>query len=217
VLPQVPQFFGSIAISTQASLQRAIPAGQVHVPWAQARPAGHAEPQVPQFVASFVKSTQPEPHFDSPIAQAAWHAPFEQVSAVSQTCPHEPQFAASAERSKQPFPHAVFPVAHCGGGGGTQSPSGVHRWPVGHSESLWHVTAFPPQLGPKSAAATTAKTPKNRENVSPVKARQTGNYHTAQIVGPKEPEAAFKMPRFSPAPRVFEHLGISPSRPAKGL
>jgi hypothetical protein len=59
--PQVPQFDGSWAVSTQAPLQFVVPAGQIGTHWPawQAMPGAQLWPHAPQFWASAVKSTQP--------------------------------------------------------------------------------------------------------------------------------------------------------------
>lgn len=85
VLPQAPQFLGSLATSMHVSLQRSDPTGHVHTPAAHACPVGHDVPHVPQFAESFVESTQAAPQIVRPTAQGAWQAPFEHRRPASQT------------------------------------------------------------------------------------------------------------------------------------
>jgi hypothetical protein len=64
VTPQAPQFFGSVAVGTQAPLHSAVPVGQAptQAPAAQTSPAPQALAQAPQFRTSVRVSRQTPPH-----------------------------------------------------------------------------------------------------------------------------------------------------------
>jgi hypothetical protein len=104
----LPQFFGSLVVSTQAPLQDVAPASQVHLLAKQAWRAPHAVPHCPQLLGSLVGSTQPFAQASSAPGQA--QALFSHVSGDAQTVPHFPQLLESVLTSMQFCPHAT-----CGG------------------------------------------------------------------------------------------------------
>jgi hypothetical protein len=72
-IPQPPQLFGSVFVSTQAPVQSVVAAGQVVVQVIeQTCIAVHIVPQPPQFCGSVFVSTQTPPH-KVPVGQA--HVP----------------------------------------------------------------------------------------------------------------------------------------------
>jgi|ERR1041385_7122127 hypothetical protein len=74
--------------------------------------AGHAWPQLPQFDALVVRSTQLPEHGVSPPPQLEAQPPAEHDSAVAHRLSHLPQFAGSTDVSTQASPHAARPVSH---------------------------------------------------------------------------------------------------------
>jgi hypothetical protein len=60
--PQRPQWFTSLATSTQLPLQEVRPAVQAQLPPLQVLPAGQARPQAPQLLLLLAVSTQLLPH-----------------------------------------------------------------------------------------------------------------------------------------------------------
>jgi len=111
-LLHVPQFAGLVWRSTHAPLQLVSPAGQVHAPELQDRPAGHALPHVPQFEGSVRSFTHALPHWSGNEPEHLQVA-LTQASFVSgQALPQPPQFAASV----CVFTHAVgWTVGHRSG------------------------------------------------------------------------------------------------------
>jgi hypothetical protein len=67
---QLPQWFGSVATSTQVPPQLVCPgAVQPQLPLRQVWPAPHAFPQLPQFDESVRTSVQVSPHASKPAPQ----------------------------------------------------------------------------------------------------------------------------------------------------
>src|SRR5271165_1849384 len=80
--------------------QRGLDAGQgSQIPVRQLYPAGHRIAQSPQLFGSFMKSTQPSKHAQSPAGQLAWHIDATQLSVTPGTkkhaLPQPPQFLGS--------------------------------------------------------------------------------------------------------------------------
>jgi len=130
-VPQVPQLFTSVVVSTQDEPQRVSlarhPVEQPAVPH-----TGVATPQVvahaPQFAGSVaaVVHAKVAPHERNPVLH--WHVPSLQVALAPHTVPHVPQFAPSVRVfTSQPFAAAwsqsANPVAQ------PQCPP-VHAWPA---------------------------------------------------------------------------------------
>jgi hypothetical protein len=69
VLPQVPQFCGSVAVSTQAPLQTLWAFWHTHAPLSHMLPAGHTVSHMPQLLGSVGSDTQLEPPH---ISQEPW-------------------------------------------------------------------------------------------------------------------------------------------------
>ena len=74
-VPQAPQFWKLICVSTHWLPQAVVPVGHAHLPAMQLRPLPHLVPHVPQFCESLEVSTQLWPHRVSDGAQPAVHVP----------------------------------------------------------------------------------------------------------------------------------------------
>jgi hypothetical protein len=97
-LPQVPQLFGSVFVSTQVPAHT-VP-GQVHAPLEQTSPALQVLPQVPQFPVSLDRSRQ---------------TPEQQAGMVpAQVMPQAPQLLVSVLVSTQTPLQSVSPLGHTG-------------------------------------------------------------------------------------------------------
>jgi hypothetical protein len=121
--PHAPQSSGSLPSWLHFPSQDVWPWTQVHIPATQLLPVGHASPHLPQFIASVDSSTQSEPHWLRPTAQAASHAPFEQTSPIAQAWPQDPQLVASVAVSVQVPPHVASVPGHVAViGGSPHSP-----------------------------------------------------------------------------------------------
>jgi hypothetical protein len=70
---------------------------------------GHPRPQLPQFAASVLASTQVLPHKVLLSAQVVAHTPSAQTSPVAQRCPHCAQLLASAPSATHTPPHRACP------------------------------------------------------------------------------------------------------------
>jgi hypothetical protein len=77
--PQVPQWAGLLAVSTQVPPQSVWPVGQPQAPPIQTLPPMQTVPQVPQLLPSDCVSTQEPLHGESGAAQPAAHWPREQT------------------------------------------------------------------------------------------------------------------------------------------
>jgi hypothetical protein len=85
---------GSIDVLAHEPPQEISPDGQVHVPAAQTWSPLHAIAQLPQWVASDVKSRHAPPHALNPAAHAWAHSPLLQRGAEpAQVAPQAPQLA----------------------------------------------------------------------------------------------------------------------------
>jgi hypothetical protein len=106
----------SVSVSTQAPPQASVPAAQPQAPAAQAWPAGHAMPQVPQFSGSVVTSTHrdsaPVPHTISGAGHASLHEPPTHDSPSGHSVPQAPQFESSTMVSTQAAPQRISPAIH---------------------------------------------------------------------------------------------------------
>jgi hypothetical protein len=73
----------------------------------------HAREQLPQWVGSLERSTQPgvPGQLVVPLGQC-WQRPWRQLSSWSQTRPQMPQLVASLSRFTQRSPHTVVPPEH---------------------------------------------------------------------------------------------------------
>jgi hypothetical protein len=78
VLPQPPQWLGSVVMSTQAPAQKVKPGWQTHTPESQDCPTPQAIPQPPQWSLSVHRSTQLCPQLYSPSEQTGMQDPAEQ-------------------------------------------------------------------------------------------------------------------------------------------
>ena len=117
-LEHLPQFFGSLSVSTQAPPHCESPALQltVHCPLLQpltpSATAGHAVPQLPQFCGSVLVSRQASPHFSRPAAQSKLHfASLQRAvppAGAGQATPQSPQFWGSFVRSTHDPSHEVL-------------------------------------------------------------------------------------------------------------
>ena len=105
VVPQAPQFLGSVWVLVQ-TVPQAVPVAPVHevaqTPFVQIWPAVQAVPHVPQLRGSVLRSVQAWPHLSGARpTQLASHWPDAQTSPVGQTWPQLPQFEPSRMRSTQ--------------------------------------------------------------------------------------------------------------------
>jgi len=137
----LPQFFGSLVVSTHAPLQDVAPASQVHLLAEQAWRAPHAVPHLPQLFGSLVGSTQPFAQASSAPGQA--QALFAHVSGEVQTVPHLPQLLESVVTSMQSRPHATA--------GGVQV---VWHLPALHTSLTEQAWPQAPQFPPSRVGST---------------------------------------------------------------
>jgi hypothetical protein len=72
-LLQLPQWFGSLVVSTQTPLQSLWPGGQTHMPPAQLAPVGHALPHLPQSALSVCRFTHWPLQLVSPVPHCEAH------------------------------------------------------------------------------------------------------------------------------------------------
>jgi len=118
-LPHAPQLLGSVAVFTQAPLQRLSPPVHAHEPPLQVCPLRQAMPQPPQFLGSlFVLISQPsiglllqslKPGLQDWMAQAPdWQAGVALLT--EQTMPQPPQFLVSVWVFTQAPLHSTCPL-----------------------------------------------------------------------------------------------------------
>jgi len=127
VVPQPPQFEGSLFVSTQTSFEFAswhlvVPPTQsvTHAPAWHTLPDAHAVPQSPQFFGSFFVSTQtsslPTLHCFRFAAHVVAHAPREHTLPAPHAVPQLPQcfesLCVSKHFSTPPTSHLVEPPTH---------------------------------------------------------------------------------------------------------
>jgi hypothetical protein len=111
LVPQVPQLFASVLVSTQAPPQAVCPAvPQTQAPAVQVWPVPQVLPQVPQFFASVLASVQAPLQAVCPAVLQA-QALFVHNNPAPQALPHLPQFWPSVAMFTQLVPHWVSPVA----------------------------------------------------------------------------------------------------------
>jgi hypothetical protein len=94
--------------STQVEPQSILPLAQAHAPPTHASPDGQTWPQLPQFAAFVLTSTQDPPQSVVPVVQLVTHCPPEQTRPL-QVCPHVPQFVLSLETSTHAAPQTLRP------------------------------------------------------------------------------------------------------------
>jgi hypothetical protein len=121
-LPQPPQFAGSLLVSTHVEPHSRLPLGHAQTPATHDNPDGQTWPQLPQFAALVLRSTQDPPQLVVPAAQLVTHCPPEQTRPLH-VCPHEPQFVLSLDRSTHAPPHTVRPDMQA-------QPPDTQLWPV---------------------------------------------------------------------------------------
>jgi hypothetical protein len=131
VTPQPPQLRTSESVSTQASLQHAVPTAQAgppphpgsptHAPRAQVCPARHTTPHAPQCCESLKTSRQAVPQHwvplvhDGPPPQpiCVWQRPAKQVCPAAQRRPQALQFRGSTATFTQVLSQqAVHGIRH---------------------------------------------------------------------------------------------------------
>jgi hypothetical protein len=109
--PQLPQFAGSVVVSTQTPPQSVRPAGQLHVLDWQVRPPVQMLPHEPQLLLSLVTSMQVvimpavQSMLGAPHAGRQW--PAMHCCPIGHAVPHMPQFALSVCVSAQVSPQRV--------------------------------------------------------------------------------------------------------------
>ena len=104
-MPQAPQFW-LVVMSVQVPLQLLLPLGHWQPLLTHEPPVGQALPQLPQFCALLLKSTQDVPQV-AREPQSTTQAPAEHILPLPQTLPQLPQFAPSLPRSTHTPLHAV--------------------------------------------------------------------------------------------------------------
>ena len=138
-LPQLAQFFGSDARSTQplTPLQNVAPATtHVQLPALHSEADEHATSHPPQCIASVDMSTHRPAHVPFPVGHA--HVPLMHVAPIGHAWPHSPQFFGSLDLSTQPAPlHDSWPE-----GQNVQLPRSHVALPIA---SMGHSTPHPPQ------------------------------------------------------------------------
>jgi hypothetical protein len=111
-LPQKPQFFGSLCVSTQRFAHFVVPPLQssAHCPPEHTSPTGHALPHVPQLAGSFSTSTHLSPHCELPPLQSLdVHVPDTHDCPLEHFVPHPPQLFGSYAVTVHVLPHIVAP------------------------------------------------------------------------------------------------------------
>jgi len=159
-LPQKPQFFGSLCVSTQRFAHFVVPPLQssAHWPPEQTWPTGHALPHVPQFAGSFSVSTHLSPHCVLPPLQTLdVHVPETHDCPLAHFVPHVPQLFGSNWVTVQVVPHNVAPLPH----------------PPGPPSPLF-VSSMSEDRTPH-AANTNAKKAKNQSRFMKAKRTPSGN------------------------------------------
>jgi hypothetical protein len=79
----------------QPPLHSSVPTGHTQVLVTQLWPGRHAFGQLPQWLASFARSTQAPPQLTRPPVQVSAQAPLLQTSFALQSFPQPPQFFGS--------------------------------------------------------------------------------------------------------------------------
>jgi hypothetical protein len=137
-LPHVPQFWTSVARSTQAAPQAFNWESQLalHAPRLQTSPVGHTLPQLPQSYGLVFRFTQPFWQLVRPGWHSTLHAPAVQLGLepliAGQALAQLPQFSGSLATSVHDRPHS---------------------WPLGHVSSHFPFSqlALPPAGAPQLA------------------------------------------------------------------
>jgi hypothetical protein len=171
VTPQPPQLRTSERVSTQASLQHAVPTAQAgprphpgsptHAPRAQVCPARHTTPHAPQCWGSLSTSRQAAPqHWVPPVhdgpppqPMTVWQRPAKQVCPAAQRTPQALQFSGSTATFTQVPLQQVEPGEQAGP---MPQPSGRTHAPARHTVPATHATPQPPQLRASSPVDTHA-------------------------------------------------------------
>jgi hypothetical protein len=159
--PQVPQLFGSLAVSTQVALlpvpHSMEPPRQVtpHLPVEQTWPVGQTFPQAPQLFGSLAVWTQlPAPA--SPVQsvelprQVTPHLPVEQTWPVAQAFPQVPQLFGSLAVSTQLVPQSIDPAPQFVPEVASEPPSDV----TGVVPELLLLQPAPANVSPSKAVVT---------------------------------------------------------------
>lgn len=127
LVPQAPQFAGSVLVSVHVPPQEVWPPVQVQTPALHELPGAHGMLQPPQLTTSVSVSTQLFSHWVSPAAQLSVQVPWEQTSPAPQTVPHVPQFWPSDWVLVQPLGQALRPSTQA------QAPA-VHSVPASQAK-----------------------------------------------------------------------------------
>jgi hypothetical protein len=186
VLPQAPQFSGSIDGFTHDPEHSARPLGQLATHWepTQTSPTAQALPHAPQFFGSDVASAQIPEHSRSPSGQV--HSPATQVRPAPHVLPHAPQFNGSRVTSTQPLPHSTNRFEHVA----THDPFSQRGVLVG--QALPH----DPQL--KASPSSDLQTPS--QNAVP-----SGHAHCPPLQVCPEEQALPQPPQFSGSVSTSTH------------
>jgi hypothetical protein len=111
-VPQAPQFWLFVVMSTHVPEQAVPPPMHVHTPALQLWPSAQTLPQLPQLATSVCKFAQAPPQLVKPVWQL--QTPPTQLLPAGQTLLHEPQLALFVIRSTQIAPQLVAPAAQPG-------------------------------------------------------------------------------------------------------
>jgi hypothetical protein len=110
-MPQPPQLFGSLVVSTQPEPHET-PVVHTHMPPVHVRPVPHAVPHAPQFMESIVGSTQPPLHIMRGEVQLATQVVPEQSGvAPPHAFAHEPQCIGLFITFTHAEPQSISPTA----------------------------------------------------------------------------------------------------------
>ena len=109
VFRQLPQFLGSLRVSTQMPLQDSSGAGQKQLLLMQGWPGPHLVPQAPQLSGLFLRSVQKPLQLTWPTGHWLMHLLPTQASPVAQSTLQPPQLKRSVVVSTQAVPHCLRP------------------------------------------------------------------------------------------------------------
>lgn len=144
LVPQLPQWLGSVARIAQPVGHVTAPAEHEHVPLVHIPPVPQETPHMPQLFGSVAVSKQPVGHKICVVFVQA-QAPAVQVAPVPHRLPHLPQFVGSVCLSTQTPRHTV-PASHT---------TGTHT-PLLHACVFEHAALHPPQCARSVAGCTHA-------------------------------------------------------------
>ena len=139
VVPQPPQFAGSVLVSVHVPVQTVRPVPHVHA-LATHLPAPHDFPHVPQLSGSVVLSVQSPAHASGALAGQP-HTLALHVAPLGQILPHAPQFVGSVVLSVHTNGAPEKPPPHSSG-----VAVGQLHAPLTHVADAGHALPQPPQF-----------------------------------------------------------------------